>query len=161
VNAERAAALNNPVLNASELFWADALWTSTLTMEPTMANTMDDLLPKAADCRNTVAQIEGEKASEYLRLHAAKDAEKKALIDQFSRPSGVSEEERMKRAAVIINRAVRNGLTEVEVVFRISSAPIADALSISRSPAGKTRSPDCQKNYFNSGRRICSRAATK
>jgi hypothetical protein len=84
-------------------------------MELTMANTMDELLPKAADCRKTVAQIEGEKASEYLRVQAAKEAEKKALMDQFSKPSGVADEERMKRAAVIINRAVRNGLTEVEV----------------------------------------------
>jgi hypothetical protein len=84
-------------------------------MELTMANTMDDLLPKAADCRKTVAQIEGEKASEYVRVQAAKEAEKKALLDQFSKPSGVSDEERMKRAAVIIKRAVKNGLTEVEV----------------------------------------------
>jgi hypothetical protein len=30
-------------------------------------------------------------------------------------PSGVSDEERLKRAAAIINRAVSNGLTEIEV----------------------------------------------
>ncbi|MGC1091110.1 MAG: hypothetical protein WA905_00110, partial [Pseudolabrys sp.] len=30
-------------------------------------------------------------------------------------PSGVSDDERLKRAAAIINRAVNNGLTEIEV----------------------------------------------
>jgi hypothetical protein len=76
---------------------------------------IDDLLPTAANCKSKVAEIEGEKATEYMRAQAAKDAEKKALLDQFSRPSGVSDEERMKRAAAIINRAVSSGLTEVEV----------------------------------------------
>ena len=36
-------------------------------------------------------------------------------MDRLSKPSGVSDEERMRRAAAIINRAVSNGLTEVEV----------------------------------------------
>ena len=74
-----------------------------------------DLLPKATDCKKRLAEIEGEKASEYIRIEAAKSAEKQALLDQFSKPSGVSEEERMKRAAAIIKRAVESGLTEIEV----------------------------------------------
>ena len=74
-----------------------------------------DLLPKAADCKKRIAEIEGEKASEYMRLEAAKAAEKQALLDQFSKPSGISDEERMKRAAAIIKRAVENGLTEIEI----------------------------------------------
>jgi len=78
-------------------------------------STIDNLLPKAADCRAKVAVIEGEKAAEYMRAQAVKDAEKKALLDQLSKPSEVSDEERMRRAAAIINRAVNNGLTEVEV----------------------------------------------
>lgn len=75
----------------------------------------DDLLPKADDLRKKIAQVEAEKASEYMRKQAAADAEKKELLDKLSQPSGVSDEERMKRAAAIINRAVGNGLTEVEV----------------------------------------------
>ena len=43
------------------------------------------------------------------------EAEKRALLERLSQPSGVSEEERMKRAAAIIKRAVDNGLTEVMV----------------------------------------------
>jgi hypothetical protein len=75
----------------------------------------DDLLPKADDLRKKIAIVEAEKASEYMRKQAAADAEKKELLDKLSQPSGVSDEERMKRAAAIINRAVGNGLTEVEV----------------------------------------------
>jgi hypothetical protein len=84
-------------------------------MEIPMSATIDELLPSAVDCRKKVAEIEGEKASEYMRVEAAKLAEKKALTDQFTKPSGVSDEERMKRAAVIIKRAVNNGLTEVQI----------------------------------------------
>lgn len=76
---------------------------------------LDDLLPKAEDCRKKIAEVEAEKASDWLRKQAAADTEKKALLDRLAKPSGVSDEERMKRAAAIINRAVGNGLTEVEV----------------------------------------------
>ena len=58
---------------------------------------------------------EAEKASDSARKHAAAEAEKKALLDKLTEPSGVSEEERTKRATAIIERAVANGLTEVQV----------------------------------------------
>jgi hypothetical protein len=74
-----------------------------------------DLLPKAEDCRKRIAEIEGEKVSEYVRVEAAKTAERQALLDQLTKPSGVSDEERMKRAAAIIKRAVENGLSETEI----------------------------------------------
>jgi len=80
-----------------------------------MTTTMDDLLPKAADCRRRIAEVEAEKASDFLRKQSAAEAEKKALLDKLSKPSGVSDEERMKRAAIIIKRAVDNGLTQVLV----------------------------------------------
>ncbi len=79
-----------------------------------MAN-LDDILPTAKDCLKKSAQMEAEKAAEYEKKRKAAEAEKKALLDKLSKPSGVSDEERMKRAAAIINRAVSNGLTEVEV----------------------------------------------
>jgi hypothetical protein len=77
--------------------------------------TFDDILPTAKDCRMKSAELEAAKAADYARKVKAAEAEKKALLDQLSRPSGVSDEERTRRAAAIINRAVRNGLTEVEV----------------------------------------------
>lgn len=76
---------------------------------------LDDLLPKALDCRKKIAEVEAQKATDLSRKQAAADAEKRELLDRLSKPSGVSDEERMKRAAVIINRAVDNGLTEVLV----------------------------------------------
>jgi hypothetical protein len=75
----------------------------------------DELLPSALECRKKGAEMEAEKASQHMRHEAAVQAERKALLDQLSRPSGVSDEERMKRAAAIVRRAVNNGLTEVEV----------------------------------------------
>jgi hypothetical protein len=81
-----------------------------------MATNLDELLPNAKDCMKKIAQVEGEKASEYMRAKSAAEAEKKALMDRLSAPSGVTDEERMKRAASIIKRAVDNGMTEVEVL---------------------------------------------
>lgn len=78
-------------------------------------STIGDLLPSATDCKKRIAEAEAEKASDFMRKQAAADAEKKALFDQLRKPSGVSDEERLKRAAAIINRAVANGLTEVQV----------------------------------------------
>jgi hypothetical protein len=80
-----------------------------------MATGMDDALPTALDCRKKSAEMEAEKASEYMRKREAAEAEKKELLDRLAKPSGVSDDERMKRAAAIIKRAVSNGLTEVEV----------------------------------------------
>ena len=80
-----------------------------------MSEKSDDLLPSASACRTKIAEVEGEKASEYMRNKAKADAEKKELMDRLSKPSGVSDDERLKRAAAIIKRAVSNGLREVEV----------------------------------------------
>ena len=79
-----------------------------------MAST-DDILPSAAACRERSAEMEAEKVADYLRKREAAEAEKRDLLGRLSKPSGVSDEERMQRAAAIIKRAVGNGLTEVEV----------------------------------------------
>ena len=72
-----------------------------------------------------LALAEAEKASEEGRKHAAAEAEKKALLDKLTKPSGVSDEEALKRVAVIVERAVSNGLTEVQV-FRFPNALLTD-----------------------------------
>jgi hypothetical protein len=74
---------------------------------------LDDLLPTAADCMKKIASAEAEKASAYMKQQSSAEAEKKELLDKLSKPSGVSDEERLKRVAAIIQRAVNNGLTEV------------------------------------------------
>jgi hypothetical protein len=80
-----------------------------------MTTTLDDLLPTAKDLQKKLALAEAEKAAQSARRDAAELAEKEALLEQLAKPSGVSDEERMKRAVAIIQRAVNNGLTEVFV----------------------------------------------
>jgi len=77
--------------------------------------TLDDMLPSAKDLQKKLALAESEKAAEAARREAAEEAEKKAMLDHFAKPSSVSDEERMKRAAIVIQRAAGNGLTEVFV----------------------------------------------
>jgi hypothetical protein len=80
-----------------------------------MSGSLDDLIPDATQIRKEAALKEAEKAQEYARLAAAAEAEKNALIERLSRPSGKTEEEKVKLASSIIQRAVRSGLTEVQV----------------------------------------------
>ncbi|PSO17073.1 hypothetical protein [Bradyrhizobium sp. MOS003] len=86
---------------------------------------IDDLIPSAIQLRKESAIKDAEKADEYVRLAAAADAEKRALIERLSKPSGKSEEEKVKLAATIIQRAVRNGLTEV-MVYRFPNSLCTD-----------------------------------
>ena len=76
---------------------------------------LDDLLPSALDLKKNIALEEAAKAAAEMRKRAEAEAEKKALIDQLTKPSGVSEEEAVRRGAAIIQRAAKNGLTEVQV----------------------------------------------
>jgi len=87
---------------------------------------VDDVLPTALDCKKISAEIESKKAADYLRAREAAEKEKKDLIDRLLKPSGVNDEERMKRAAAIIRRAVSNGLVEVEVL-RLSNKLCTDS----------------------------------
>ena len=79
-----------------------------------MTNTAESL-PTASDCRHYLEAVEAEKTAEARRKHTAIAEEKKALCERLGKPSGVSDEERLKRATAIIRRAVSNGMTEVEV----------------------------------------------
>ena len=86
---------------------------------------VDDVLPTALDCKKISAEAEAKKAADYLRAREAAENEKKELMDRLLKPSGVDDQERMKRAAAIIRRAVSNGLVEVEV-FRFSNKLCTD-----------------------------------
>lgn len=76
---------------------------------------LDDLLPTAKEMAQRVAQAEADEAVRAMKAREKAEAEKKALLAQFAKPSGVSDELRMKRAAKIIERAVADRKTEVEV----------------------------------------------
>jgi hypothetical protein len=76
---------------------------------------IDDLLPSAKEIQKQAALKEAEKADQHAKQLAAAEAEKQALIEELRKPSGLSEDEKIKLASTVIQRAVRNGLTEVQV----------------------------------------------
>lgn len=76
---------------------------------------IDELLPSANEIRKQAALKEAEKAEAQMRATAAAEAEKQALIEELSKPSGLTEDEKVKRASTVIQRAVRAGLREVQV----------------------------------------------
>jgi hypothetical protein len=81
-----------------------------------MATDLDQLLPAAKDYMQKLALAEAEEASREARRLAAAEAEKQALLDHFQKRSGLSDEEGIRRALAIIERAVSNRRTEVEVI---------------------------------------------
>jgi hypothetical protein len=83
-----------------------------------MATTEEKLskvLPSAKEMMEKLALAEAEKAEAATRRQAEVEAEKKLLLEKITKPSGVSDEEAMERVAVIVQRAVSNGQTEVQV----------------------------------------------
>ena len=80
-----------------------------------MATKPDELLPSAGDFMKKLALAEAEKASTQARQLAEAEAEKQALLDRFKNPSGLSDEEAIQRAVKLIERAVSNGRTEMQV----------------------------------------------
>jgi hypothetical protein len=72
-------------------------------------------LPTAQEMLERIALAEAEKASAAAKKHADAEAEKKMLIEKLTKPSGVSDEEALRRVALIVERAASNGLTEVQV----------------------------------------------
>jgi hypothetical protein len=90
-----------------------------------MARTPEVTLPTAKEVLQQAALKEAARAREHERREEALAKEKKTLIDKLSKPSGLTEEGKMKLAANVINRAVANGLTEVEV-FRFPNSLCTD-----------------------------------
>ena len=81
-----------------------------------MTNNPDALLPSAKEVMQQIALAESEEAEKQARAQAAAEAEKKALIDQLSKAPGTSDEEAIRRGLEIIHRAIKNRLTEVEII---------------------------------------------
>ena len=86
---------------------------------------IDDLIPSAKEIQKQAALKEAQKADEIAKRQGAAEAEKRALIEKLSQPSGLSEEEKVKLASTVIQRAVRNGLTEVQV-YRFPNSVCTD-----------------------------------
>jgi hypothetical protein len=81
-----------------------------------MTNKPDPLVPSAKEVMEKIALAEAEEAEKQARMRAEAEAEKRALIDQLTKPSGISEEEAIRRATAIIERGMKNRQTEIEVI---------------------------------------------
>ena len=81
-----------------------------------MTNNPDALVPSAKEVMEQIALAEAEEAEKQARAQAEAEAEKKALIDQLRKPQGTSDEEAIRRGLEIIHRAIKNRLTEVELI---------------------------------------------
>ena len=83
-----------------------------------------------------IAEAEGAKASAALRAMHAEEEEKRALLERLSKPSGLSDDEVMEKASIIINRAVENGQMSVQV-FRFPHTLCSDnGRAINQAEAG-------------------------
>ena len=81
-----------------------------------MTNNPDALVPSANEVRQQIALAEAEEAEKQARAQAEAEAEKKALVDQLRKPPGTSDEEAIRRGLEIIHRAIKNRVTEVEII---------------------------------------------
>ncbi len=121
---------------------------------------IDDLIPSAKEIQKQAALKETQKADEHAKRLAAAEAEKRALIEKLSKPSGLSEEEKVQLASTVIHRAVRNGLTEVQI-YRFLNPLCSDrGRAINQMEPGWEKTlTGIPKEITNSGVTICSRAA--
>jgi hypothetical protein len=107
--------------------------------EATMVENTEKLsgvLPTADQMMEKLALAEGEKAEEARRRQADAEAEKKMLFEKLTKPSGVSDEEALRRVATIVERAVSNGLTQVQV-YRFPNSLCTDhGRAINQAEAG-------------------------
>ena len=89
-----------------------------------------------------IAAAEGAKASAALKAMHAEEEEKRALLEQLTKPSGLSDEEIMEKASIIINRAVENGQMSVQV-FRFPHSICTDnGRAINQAEAGWEKTLD-------------------
>jgi hypothetical protein len=88
---------------------------SAQSTEQSMTSDIDKLLPSAKEVMGKIALAEAEEAEKQAKLRTDADAEKKALIDHLRQPSGITDEEGIRRAMKIIDRAMKSRLTEVQV----------------------------------------------
>ena len=85
----------------------------------------DIRLPSAGDYAKKLAEAEAEDAARQARVRQQAEADKKALLDQLTAPSGVSDAEAIQRAIKMIEGAVKNRRTQV-LVYRFPNQICTD-----------------------------------
>ena len=97
---------------------------------------IDALLPTAKEIQRQAEIADAEKAEQYAQKLAVAEAEKRKLIERLSKPSGLPEDEKIQLAATVIQRAVRNGLSEVQI-YRFPNSLCTDrGRAINQGEAG-------------------------
>jgi hypothetical protein len=74
-----------------------------------------DLIPIGRKIQKQAAIKQAEQAEEEGRRLAAAEAEKRVWIGKLSKPSGLTEDDKVKPASTAVQRAVRNGPAEVQI----------------------------------------------
>jgi hypothetical protein len=93
-------------------------------------------LLSAQNLRQKMALAEAAKATAAMKAHEAAEQEKREMLEHLTRPSGLSDEEVVAKASAIVNRAVENGLTSVQV-FRFPHSICTDnGRAINQAEAG-------------------------
>jgi hypothetical protein len=102
----------------------------------TTTEELTKLVPSAKAVMEKIALVESQKAADAIKKQAQAEAEKRALVERLTKPSGLSDEEVMKKAAAIIQRAASNGRTEVQV-YRFPNVLCSDrGRAINQQEAG-------------------------
>jgi len=73
-------------------------------------------LMSVKELKDKIALEESKKSAAELKAQDAAKAEKDALIERFLNPSGLTDDEASDRASIVIDRAIGNGLTAVQVL---------------------------------------------
>ena len=101
-----------------------------------MPEKIGGLLPMAKDIQRQAIIKQVETADECARRLATTESEKRALIDRLSKPSGLSEDEKIKLASTVIQRAAQNGLIEFQVYRFPNSLCTDQGRAIARQEEG-------------------------
>jgi hypothetical protein len=80
-------------------------------------------LPTARELAEKLAKAQADKAMAAVKAQEVEEGKTKALIEKLSHP--VEERELLEKAVILVNRAVENGQTSVEV-FRFPHALCTD-----------------------------------
>ena len=75
----------------------------------------DTLVPSAEGYAKKLAMVEADEAAKEAKARREAEEDKKALLEQMHKPSGVSDEDAIQRAIKVIEGAVSNRLTEVQI----------------------------------------------
>jgi hypothetical protein len=110
------AAEPNAIFNlAPDSAKSEATRQSLRNGEKLVALTIEEMLPSAKQAMQKLAAAQAEEATTQMHRDAKAAAEKKALIERLQAPSGLSDDEAVRRAIKIIERAIGDGLVEIQV----------------------------------------------